>query len=622
MNSMVPEPVNGRPSHELVKEPVLNIMIIEDNPGDIIIVRKLLKSSGLLFNLTEASSLKSALALFTDNNFDIILLDLGLPDSIGLETLKKLQVFKVVPPVVVMTGLDDEDTALESLREGAQDYLVKNRLTSEIILRSIKYSIERKILQNIQKKNTQRFSLLSNTTAFLNECDDISLIYKIICDSIKLLLDNTISFSIEYTDDRSFRFSNIGQLKSWFKKSNLLTDLDIENQIFDIEEQKKEFGNYFSDGKLHKIGGELIDIFPGKADRDKSLEQERNIGINYTYAVGFMRNKNYYGGTIISCTEMIGDDDKNIIENICSQASISIYRMVIKKNLRISELSYQMLNQELEQKVSERTQELENANILLNRELIEHNIAEEALRESEALLRELNATKDKFFNIVAHDLKNPFTSLLGATELLFENIEKMDAEKIKRLAQILNDSAKSGYAILLNLLDWSRSQTGLIKINPERINLKKLLDENISEMQLFLNNKEINLNSEATEDMYIFVDKNMLNTILRNLISNALKFTCRGGSIVIRANISEQKVIISVKDTGIGISDDNVDKLFRIDSKYTRPGTDKEQGTGLGLKLSKEFVEKLGGKIWVKSIENKGSEFIFSIPLFTAPKPL
>ena len=193
---MVPEPLNGRPSYELVKEPVLNIMIIEDNPGDIIIVRKLLKSSGLLFNLTEASSLKSALALFTDNNFDIILLDLGLPDSIGLETLKKLQVFKVVPPVVVMTGLDDEDTALESLREGAQDYLVKNRLTSEIILRSIKYSIERKLLQNIQKKNTQRFSLLSNTTAFLNECDDISLIYKIICDCIKLLLDKTISFSI------------------------------------------------------------------------------------------------------------------------------------------------------------------------------------------------------------------------------------------------------------------------------------------------------------------------------------------------------------------------------------------------------------------------------------------
>ena len=622
MNYMKPAADNEMPFQESLNDLILSILVIEDNPGDVIIITKLLTASGIHFNLTIASTLRESLSLFIDHQFDIILLDLGLPDSVGLETLKKLQVFKVVPPVVVMTGLDDEDTALASMREGAQDYLVKNRLNSENILRSVKYSIERKKLQNLQKKNTHQFSVLSSTTASLNECDDISLIYTIICDSIRQLLDKTFAIAIEFINDVSYQITNTELIESFFEKITLLTGIDLNNHIFNVDDKNSELNSFFKDGILHEIKGGLHELFPGNNDLKSCIEIEISMGINYIYAIGFLRNENFYGGIIIFSSRVIGDDDKNIIENICSQASISIYRSLIKKNLRSSELRYQELNQDLELKVSERTQELEKTNILLNRELTERNLAEEALRQNEGQLRELNATKDKFFNIVAHDLKNPFTSLLGATELLFDNIEQMDSEKIKKLAQILNDSAKSGYAILLNLLDWSRSQTGLIKINPERINLKKLLDENILDMQLYSTNKEIILYSEAKEDMNIFADKNMLNTVLRNLISNAIKFTHRGGSVNVKAVISGNEVTISVKDTGIGISVDNIDKLFRIDSKCTRPGTDKEQGTGLGLKLSKEFVEKLGGKIWVESIENKGSEFIFSIPLFSAPNPL
>jgi signal transduction histidine kinase len=216
---------------------------------------------------------------------------------------------------------------------------------------------------------------------------------------------------------------------------------------------------------------------------------------------------------------------------------------------------------------------------------------------------------------VAHDLKNPFTSLLGSSELLFRNIDQMDYEKIKTLASILNDSAKNGYTILQNLLDWSRSQTGLLKFNPECINLKDLVDENITNLQLFAANKNIDLHSNIKEDIIIFADKNMINTILRNLLSNSAKFTNRGGKVVVSAVIDPTEVILSVKDTGTGISKENIDKLFRIDVKFSMPGTDKEQGTGLGLKLSKEFVEKQGGKIWVESVVNKGSEFKFSIPV-------
>jgi PAS domain S-box-containing protein len=247
----------------------------------------------------------------------------------------------------------------------------------------------------------------------------------------------------------------------------------------------------------------------------------------------------------------------------------------------------------------------------------EHNVKERTkdLEVANLQLKELNATKDKFFNIVAHDLKNPFTSLIGSSELLFRNIDQLDNEKIKTLALILNDASKSGYAILQNLLDWSRSQTGLLKFNPENINLRNLIDEHILNLEQISSNKEIRIHSEVKDDLFIYGDKNMIKTILRNLLSNAVKYSYRTGKVIVGATVNDHDVIISVKDTGIGIPKENINKIFRIDAKYSVPGTENEQGTGLGLKLCKEFAEKQDGKIWVESIENEGSEFKFSIPV-------
>ena len=284
-------------------------------------------------------------------------------------------------------------------------------------------------------------------------------------------------------------------------------------------------------------------------------------------------------------------------------------------DLKLAEANLKNLNADLEQKVIERTHDIESANYQLHQELTDRMLAEEALKKSESQLKELNATKDKFFNIVAHDLKNPFTSLIGSSELLFRNIDQMDNEKIKTLALILNDASKSGYAILQNLLDWSRSQTGLLKFNPENINLKNLIDEHIQNIEQISSNKEIKIHSEVNDDLFIYGDKNMIKTILRNLLSNAVKYSYRSGKIIVRASVNDQEVIISVKDNGTGIPEEDINKIFRIDTKYSLPGTENEQGTGLGLKLCKEFVEKQGGKIWIESIEAKGSEFKFSIPV-------
>ncbi len=258
--------------------------------------------------------------------------------------------------------------------------------------------------------------------------------------------------------------------------------------------------------------------------------------------------------------------------------------------------------------------DLEDINRMLQKELEERILIDEVLRKSEIELKELNATKDKFFNIVAHDLKNPFTSLMGSSELLYKNIDKLDEKNIISLAGVINDSAKNGYAILQNLLDWSRSQTGLLKINPEDVNLRELINESITNLSQVSANKEIKVTSEIKDDIFVHTDKNMIRTILRNLLSNAIKFSYRKGEVAVSYEKSVTDVIIKVKDNGTGIHEDNIDKLFRIDTKYSLPGTENEMGTSIGLKLCKEFIEKLDGSIWVESAVKKGSEFKFSIP--------
>jgi len=237
------------------------------------------------------------------------------------------------------------------------------------------------------------------------------------------------------------------------------------------------------------------------------------------------------------------------------------------------------------------------------------------LTKSEQRLQELNATKDKFFSIIAHDLKNPFNDLMGFTQLLALNIEKYDKSKIEQFVNIIHQSSKLAYNLLENLLDWSRSQTGILKFNPEKIPINKLVDENIDLLESTARNKNIQIYSEFDKGLFAFADKNMVRTIIRNLISNAIKYTNQGGHINIKSYSNNKVCEISVSDSGIGISEENIAKIFVIDKSFSTTGTEREKGTGLGLILCKEFVEKNGGKLWVKSKPNKGSTFFFTLPL-------
>ncbi|MFA7359709.1 MAG: PAS domain-containing sensor histidine kinase [Candidatus Kapaibacterium sp.] len=260
-----------------------------------------------------------------------------------------------------------------------------------------------------------------------------------------------------------------------------------------------------------------------------------------------------------------------------------------------------------------------SGNILLHegiiRDVTERKKAEKELYIKNEELIKINNEKDKFFSIIAHDLRSPFQGFLGFTDLLKTDIQNMSIIELQDMANSMNRNAHKLFGLLTNLLEWSMMQRGLIAFKPEKISLKSLEEENIKLFNETAKNKEIEIIEDIKDDVYVMADKAMLATVLRNLISNAIKFTNKGGSVTISDHIFENNVLITVKDTGIGMSNDLINNLFKIDRKTNRTGTDNEPSTGLGLVLCKEYVDKHYGKIWIVSEEGKGSEFIVSLPV-------
>ena len=317
---------------------------------------------------------------------------------------------------------------------------------------------------------------------------------------------------------------------------------------------------------------------------------------------------------------------QEVLNILSSQIAISIENSLLYENL--------------EQKVKERTEEyvaineeLNVANYELQIEIKERQKIEQTLLENKKKLLELNATKDKFFSIIAHDLRSPFNVLLGYSNLLLENHTKYTEEEREKYIKFINDSSIKTYKLLENLLTWARSQLGGIDFSPRKINIKALINEVILLLSETAGNKNIKILDKTENSLFMYADKNMIDTVMRNLILNAIKFTPKGGDITIKAHTiiddNNQKFAeIIVKDSGVGILPEIQSKLFKITENISTKGTEKETGTGLGLILCKEFVEKHGGKIWVESeVENLpaglpatrhgkagGSEFIFRIP--------
>jgi PAS domain S-box-containing protein len=241
--------------------------------------------------------------------------------------------------------------------------------------------------------------------------------------------------------------------------------------------------------------------------------------------------------------------------------------------------------------------------------------AELALRESEAQLKKSNTTKDKLFSIIAHDLRSPFTSILGFSDLFVENKNDLEIAQIEEFVKNINSSVRNTLSLLDNLLNWAKTQTGNFIMQPDKIDLTSIIREVIGISKTAANFKNISLDYNQPGEIEIFADENMVKVVLRNLVSNAIKFTNAGGSINVSAIPNQSEVEITVSDNGVGMDNEKIKILFDISANLTSYGTANEKGSGLGLVLCKEFVEKLGGSIWVNSKAGEGSDFKFTLPL-------
>ena len=264
------------------------------------------------------------------------------------------------------------------------------------------------------------------------------------------------------------------------------------------------------------------------------------------------------------------------------------------------------------------TNQLDNPDVrsvVLNvRDITERKKTEQELVESRNRLKELNATKDRFFSIIGHDLKNPINNILGLSDLMLAEIKADEYGGVEEYTTMINHSSKKAIDLLSNLLTWARSQTGKINYEPTPVNLKSLAENTIDFLSDNAARKSISLETRVNGNIDVKADPVMMELIIRNLLSNGIKFTREGGTVTIGARDEPDFIRVFVEDTGVGIPEEDMKKLFRLEYNYSTKGTQKEAGTGLGLLLCKEFIGLHGGDIWVDSKVGEGSTFSFPIP--------
>lgn len=648
----------------------MKIIVVEDDDNQLLVIEDSLRKLG--FEVISTMLGEEGISLYKSTDNGLLLLDYNLPDMNGFDVIDTLRKEGYKVEFITMTAFGNENVAVEMMKRGARDYIVKDLnfldFLPSVVLNTVdRILTERKLIaseQALKEAQERYYHLFENSLDAIFFADKEGNIQA--CNnSMLILLGYTkneifeISFKdlfANYTDRMGF-FTEIenngyvknyeaqlinknGQILSCLISGNIRKDsfgkkTGYEGIIHDITARKRAemklaeseakyrslferipLGLYittpdgrFIDGnqellkmlelnskdELYKIDGKSL--YFNLADHDRWLQNiEKN---NVVYAELQMRTPS---GKILWV-----QDSARAVRNL--NGNIQFIEGVLKDitEKKLYEEEREKLIAELKSSKS-KIEELANEIMDLNYELI----------VSAEQLKNINHSKDKLFSIIAHDLKSPFTGFMGLTEVISKDIDDLTKEEIVVMADAMNSSAKNIYELLINLLEWSRLQGGLIELNIEPLNLKRNIDVNLNLSKHQADKKQISLINEVDESLYVLSDKNLLNTLLRNLISNAVKFTNINGYVKLYIqNVTTKEVTFCVEDNGIGMDEEALNSLFRIEKHYTTLGTNNEKGTGLGLILCKELLDKLNGHISVESQKGVGTKFFITLPKYT-----
>lgn len=532
------------------------ILLIEDNPGDARLLREALgETRNVQFSLRHAERLSDGLKRLGEERFDVILLDLSLPDARGMDAVVRLH--KQLPdvPTVVLTGLNDETLALETLRQGAQDYLIKGQVDGPLLVRAIRYAIERKGVEQEIQRQLERIGALRDINLAATSTLDLRSVSDILLEKIEGLFPNCAS---------AVRLFN--------KKSGLLDPVTCRN--LNEEEWKTEKWN----------GGRGIPniVFQSKAPltvvniqddpRAKDPEFFRKHGLISYLGVPLTARSEILGVLSLYTKELhqFRDDEIEFISTIAGQAAIAIYNARLYGEMK-------MLAADLEKSYR---------------------------------------TKTEFLSVMSHELRTPLTAVLGYAGMMQDKmLGEINGEQDKALGMILGQS-KELLAMINSILQATQLETDTVKAETHEVHLSLLLDE-LRATYAFPPDKDVTLKWDYPGEMPVLnTDSGKLKQILQNLISNALKFTDEGHvTISARCFLESNKVLFKVADTGLGIPKESLPIIFdmfrQVDSSETRG----HGGVGLGLYIVKKFARLLGGEVEVESELGKGSTFTVTLPI-------
>jgi len=655
-------------SNNLVNQEI-KILVIEDDDNQLIIIQESLRKLGFEVHSTMLG--KEGIEMFKSLNNPLILLDYNLPDMNGFDVIDELRREGYNVEFITMTAFGNEHVAVEMMKRGARDYIVKDMnfldFLPSVVLNTVnRIQVESKLeesqraLKQAQERYYELFEnsldaiFFTNTDGVIQGCNK-SMLKLLGYEKQEIETINIRDLFANYTDRMSFineietngfvdnfeaqLLNKNGEILSCLIVCNLRYNsankkIGYEGIIHDINARKKaEIKLAESEAKyrslFERIPLGLYITTPDGKFIDGNQELLKMLGISSKEELNNINGRELYlnpddrdrwlqsiekNNVVYSEMQMMTPSGKVIWVLDSARAvrdlsgKVLFYEGVLKDITEKKEYEQEREKLIAELKSSKaKIEQLANEIMDLNYELI----------VSAEQLKNINQSKDKLFSIIAHDLKSPFTGFMGLTELISKDIDDLTKEEIVIMADALNASAKNIYELLINLLEWSRLQGGLSEINIEPLNLKRNVEVNLNLASHQASRKGIKLINEIDEKIYVLADKNMLQTLLRNLISNAIKFTNTDGYVKLYIKeVFSDAVTFCVEDNGIGMDENAIKSLFRIDKHYTTLGTQNEKGTGLGLILCKELLDKSNGRISVESQVGVGTKFFVTLPKF------